>query len=181
MNTVADAILMAKQNADGPKFKLFSSPTLFTADTLLFEKDYMKDLVMAVYWYSDANETHPFYADAKGLWGTDGNLNITWRTALAYDAATVLTKGLKKLLDEENPSLTRNALQQEIVNLGSFDGASGNIHLDSSDGKRTVDQNHPIPLVKIAKREASECTEKSSRYEFKPIPAPETVEKHQTH
>lgn len=182
VNTVADAILMAKQNADGPKFKLFSSPTLFTADTLLFEKDYMKDLVMAVYWYSDANETHPFYADAKGLWGTDGNLNITWRTALAYDAATLITKGLKKLLDEENPSLTRKALQQEIVNLGSFDGASGSIHLDISDGKRTVDQNHPIPLVKITKREApSEGAEKSSRYEFKPIPAPETVEKHQTH
>lgn len=182
VNTVADAILMAKQNADGPKFKLFSSPTLFTADTLLFEKDYMKDLVMAVYWYSDANETHPFYAGAKGLWGTDGNLNITWRTALAYDAATLITKGLKKLLDEENPSLTRKALQQEIVNLGSFDGASGSIHLDISDGKRTVDQNHPIPLVKITKREApSEGAEKSSRYEFKPIPAPETVEKHQTH
>lgn len=62
-----------------PGLKLFGSPTLYNATTIKNGED-TTGLVVPAQWFPDVHP-HPFYTEAKKLWGEQNITGITWRTA----------------------------------------------------------------------------------------------------
>jgi branched-chain amino acid transport system substrate-binding protein len=132
VNRIQEAIDLAKI-APG-RLKLFGISTLYTMDTL---KQDVEGLVLSVYWHPGAftenKENRTFYETAKHLWGKD--INITWRTAMAYDAAEVIIEGLKKIPSSQSPS--REGLQKVLSNPEfKIEKATGPIQFSPSGERR---------------------------------------------
>ncbi|QLE41450.1 ABC transporter substrate-binding protein [Nostoc sp. C052] len=131
------------------RLQLFSSPTMYTQQTLAEGKADVNGMVLAVPWYPQAIPGNPFPQNAQKLWGGP----VNWRTATTYDATIAIAKGLQQ-------SNTREGLQKALHSPSfSIDGATGNIQFSQS-GDRI---NNSIFLVKVQQ------TPGTDKYEFVPI------------
>lgn len=135
--------------ANQGKLTLFSSPTLYTFQTLQVGKADVNSMVLSVTWHPNAIPGNDFTQNAVKLWG--GTVN--WRTATAYDATIAIAKGLQQ-------SKNRDELQQ-VLHSPSFSvfGATGKIEFLPSG-----DRNGTAILVKVQPSSKS-----SSGYDFVPL------------
>ncbi|WP_292741730.1 ABC transporter substrate-binding protein [Nostoc sp. JL31] len=131
------------------RLQLFSSPTMYTQQTLANGKADVNGMILAVPWHPQAISGNPFPQNAQKLWGGP----VNWRTATAYDATIVIAKGLQQTKTSEE--------LQKVLHSPSFsvDGATGNIQFSQS-GDRI---NNEIFLVKVQQKAGTD------KYEFVPI------------
>jgi branched-chain amino acid transport system substrate-binding protein len=106
-------------------------------------------MVVAVLWHILGDRQSDFPQKSRDLWGAD----VSWRTALAYDATVALIAAL-----ERNP--TRSGIQQALTASDfSPTGASGAIRFLPS-----VDRSAPVQLVKVVTGNRSR-----TGYDFEPV------------
>jgi len=126
---------------------LFSSPTLYTEETLRQGRAYVKDMVLVTPWHPDAFPENPFPSDAKKLW----KAQVNWRTAMAYDATKVIIEGLRQSNNNNRQSL-RDKLH-EIQVCGATDKISF---------KSTGERNEtPVFIIKVVENKKFDTS-----YEF---------------
>ncbi len=107
-------------------------------------------LTVAVPWHILSHESSPFATESKQLWGG----NVSWRTAMAYDAAQTLAAGIAK-----DP--TRAGVQAALSASGfSVQGATNKVSFFP-----TGDRNQPSQLVQIVPGNAA-----GGNFTYEPIP-----------
>ncbi|QLE43716.1 ABC transporter substrate-binding protein [Nostoc sp. C052] len=137
--------------ANQGQFSLFSSPTMYTQQTLADKEADVNGMVLAVPWHPQAIPGNPFPQDAQKLWGGP----VNWRTATSYDATKAIIAGLQK-----SNSNTREELQNTLHSPNfSVDGTTGKIQFSESGDRK----NNPSFLVKVQQKAGTE------QYEFVPI------------
>jgi branched-chain amino acid transport system substrate-binding protein len=125
IDRIDKAIKFAKA-ANQRRLPIFSSPTLYTYETLEKGKADVNGMVLTAPWHPQAFPGNSFTKNAQQLWG--GTVN--WRTATAYDATRAIITGLQQ-------SKTRSELQQVLRNPSfSADGATGKIQFESSGDRK---------------------------------------------
>ncbi|NJR22123.1 MAG: ABC transporter substrate-binding protein [Richelia sp. CSU_2_1] len=146
--TTIDRALQVVQ-ANNKRLSLLAGDGAYTAKTLQLGGAQATDMVLAIPWHILADPQSDFPQTSKQLWDAE----VSWRTALAYDATQALIAGL-----ERNP--TRNGIQQTLSAADfSATGASGTIQfLPSGDRNRAVQ----LVIVKPGNRT-------SYGYEFVPL------------
>ena len=128
---------------------MLGGDSLYKPQTLQVAGEKAVGLVLGVPWHILGNTNLDFPDAARKLWGGD----VSWRTAMAYDAVKAMAAGL-----ENEP--TRRGIQ-EALSLSSFafDGASGRIKFLASG-----DRNAPVQLVTVQPGERSPYG-----YDFVPV------------
>lgn len=145
--TIDQALQVVQVNAK--RLPLLAGDGAYTAKTLQIGGAGATDMVLAVPWHILADPQSNFPQTSKQLW----NAEVSWRTALAYDAALALVVGLGR-----NP--TRTGIQQALsASDFSATGASGPIRFLSSG-----DRNRAVQLVTVKPGNRT-----SYGYEFVPI------------
>jgi branched-chain amino acid transport system substrate-binding protein len=113
--TIRQAIEVLKANKK--RLPLFGNQTLNVAETLQSGQMNANGMILSVPWYPEAIPDSSFPEKAQKLWGT----SVSWRTAMAYDAALVIADALKF-------GTTRERLQKTLLNPGfSVKGSTGAI------------------------------------------------------
>lgn len=131
------------------RLNLLGGDDVYTKKTLEVGGDQAVGMVVAVPWQIDANSKSDFSRTSRQLWGAD----VSWRTALSYDATRALIAAL-----DRNP--TRRGVQQALVSSDfSTTGASGVIRF-----LRSGDRNATVQLVKIVPGNRSR-----TGYDFAPV------------
>lgn len=144
--TIEPALQVVQANAK--RLPLLAGDGAYSAKTLQIGAVAV-DMVLAVPWHILADPQSNFIQTSKQLW----NAEVSWRTALAYDAATALIVGLTR-----NP--TRTGIQQALsASDFSAKGASGPIRFLPSG-----DRNRAVQLVIVQPGNRT-----SYGYEFVPI------------
>ena len=87
------------------RLALFSSPSMYTIQTLQSGRSDVNGLTMPVVWHPQMQKASVFTQQATRLWG--GQVN--WRTATAYDATRAIIQGLET-------ASTRSGLQATLSN-----------------------------------------------------------------
>ncbi len=145
--TIDQALQVVQVNAK--RLPLLAGDGAYSAKMLQVGGAGATDMVLAIPWHILANPQSNFLQTSKQLW----NAEVSWRTALAYDAATALIVGLGR-----NP--TRTGIQQALsASDFSATGASGPIRFLPSG-----DRNRAVQLVIIQPGNRT-----SYGYEFVPI------------
>ncbi|MHC5597962.1 MAG: ABC transporter substrate-binding protein [Nostoc sp.] len=131
------------------RLTLLAGDDVYTVKTLEIGREQAAGMVLAVPWHINGDLKSDFPRKSRQLWGGD----VSWRTALSYDATVALIAAL-----ERNP--TRLGVQEALT---SFDfsptGASGTIRFLASG-----DRNAPVQLVKIVPGSRSR-----TGYDFEPV------------
>ena len=145
--TIDQALQVVQVNAK--RLPLLAGDGAYSAKILQIGGAGATDMVLAVPWHILADPQSNFPQTSKQLWDAE----VSWRTALAYDAAIALIVGLGR-----NP--TRTGIQQALsASDFSATGGSGPIRfLPSGDRNRAVQ----LVIVKPGNRT-------SYGYEFVPI------------
>ncbi|MDZ8226850.1 ABC transporter substrate-binding protein [Nostoc sp. ChiVER01] len=131
------------------KLTLLAGDDVYTAKTLEIGREQAVGMVLAVPWHIDGAPKSDFPQKSRQLWGGD----VSWRSALSYDATVALIEALKR-----NP--TRSGVQQALLSSDfSATGASGTIRFLASG-----DRNAPVQLVKIVPGSRSR-----TGYDFEPV------------
>ncbi|TAG95017.1 MAG: receptor ligand binding family protein [Oscillatoriales cyanobacterium] len=126
-STIDQALQVVQVNAK--RLPLLAGDGAYTAKILQIGGAGATNMAIAVPWHILADPQSNFPQTSKQLWKAE----VSWRTALAYDAATALIAGLRV-----NP--TRTGIQQALsASDFSATGASGAIRfLPSGDRNRAV-------------------------------------------
>jgi branched-chain amino acid transport system substrate-binding protein len=144
---INQAIEVAQANKK--RLALFSSPTLYTYQTLDSGKADVNKMVLPVPWHPTAITGNSFSQNSHNLWG--GAVN--WRTATAYDATMAIIVGLRQ-------SNSRTELQTTLHNPDfAANGATGSIQFQPSG-----DTNGSPILVKV-----QPSSQSPTGYDFVPI------------
>ncbi|BDI19127.1 hypothetical protein ANSO36C_49290 [Nostoc cf. commune SO-36] len=131
------------------KLTLLAGDDVYTAKTLEVGREQAVGMVVAVPWHIEGDPKSDFPQKSRQLWGGD----VSWRSALSYDATVALIEALKR-----NP--TRSGVQQALTSSEFFaSGASGTIRFLASG-----DRNAPVQLVKIVPGSRSR-----TGYDFEPV------------
>ncbi|MGI2907585.1 ABC transporter substrate-binding protein [Tolypothrix sp. VBCCA 56010] len=147
-NTLDKALQVIQVNEK--RLALLGGDDVYTLKTLELGREKAVGMVVAVPWHIDGNFSSDFPQKSRQLWGAD----VSWRSALSYDATKALIAAI-----ELNP--TREGVQQALTSSNfSATGASGAIRFLASG-----DRNAPVQLVKIAPG-----TRSRTGYDFVPIP-----------
>jgi branched-chain amino acid transport system substrate-binding protein len=145
--TIDQALQVVQVNTK--RLPLLAGDDVYTAKILQIGGAGARDMVLAVPWHILADPQSNFPQTSKQLW----NAEVSWRTALAYDAALALIAGLGR-----NP--TRTGIQQALsASDFSENGASGPIRFLPSG-----DRNRAVQLVTVKPGNRT-----SYGYEFVPI------------
>ncbi len=145
--TIDQALQVVQVNAK--RLPLLAGDGAYTAKILQIGGAGATNMVLAIPWHILADPQSNFPQTSKQLW----NAEVSWRTALAYDAATALIAGLRV-----NP--TRTGIQQALsASDFSATGASGAIRFLPSG-----DRNRAVQLVTVQPGNRT-----SYGYEFVPI------------
>jgi len=144
--TIDQALQVVQVNAK--RLPLLAGDGAYTAKTLQIGGAGATDMVLAVPWHILADPQSNFPQTSKQLWDAE----VSWRTALAYDAAQALIAGLGRP--------TRTGIQQALsASDFSATGASGPIRFLPSG-----DRNRAVQLVTVKPGNRT-----SYGYEFVPI------------
>ncbi|MEH2244340.1 ABC transporter substrate-binding protein [Nostoc sp.] len=131
------------------RLTLLGGDDVYTVKTLEIGRQQATGMIVAVPWHIDSNPKSDFPQKSRQLWGSD----VSWRSALSYDATVALIEALKR-----NP--TRSGVQQALTSSDfSAIGASGTIRFLASG-----DRNAPVQLVKIVPGSRSR-----TGYDFEPV------------
>ncbi|MEH1843736.1 MAG: ABC transporter substrate-binding protein [Nostoc sp.] len=131
------------------RLTLLAGDDVYTVKTLEIGREQAAGMVVAVPWHIDSDPKSDFPQKSRQLWGGD----VSWRSALSYDATVALIEALKR-----NP--TRSGVQQALLSSDfSATGASGTIRFLASG-----DRNAPVQLVKIVPGSRS-----NTGYDFEPV------------
>ncbi|MEH2335905.1 ABC transporter substrate-binding protein [Nostoc sp.] len=131
------------------RLTLLAGDDVYTVKTLEIGREQAMGMVLAVPWHIDSDPKSDFPQKSRQLWGGD----VSWRSALSYDATVALIEALKR-----NP--TRSGVQQALASSDfSATGASGTIRFLASG-----DRNAPVQLVKIVPGSRSR-----TGYDFEPV------------
>lgn len=131
------------------KLTLLAGDDVYTAKTLEIGREQATGMVLAVPWHIEGDPKSDFPQKSRQLWGGD----VSWRSALSYDATVALIAALKR-----NP--TRSGVQQALLSSDFYTiGASGTIRFLASG-----DRNAPVQLVKIVPGSRSR-----TGYDFEPV------------
>ncbi|HYW17893.1 MAG TPA: ABC transporter substrate-binding protein [Nodularia sp. (in: cyanobacteria)] len=132
------------------RLNLLGGDDVYTVKTLEVGGEQASGMVVAVPWHISGDLQSKFPEKSRQLWGGD----VSWRTAMAYDATVALIAALEK-----NP--TRSGVQQALSSPDfSAIGAAGAIRFLPS-GDRTS----PVQLVKIVPGKRA-----GTDYDFEPLP-----------
>lgn len=112
IDRISQAVAVARANRG--RLALFSSPSLYTMQTLDQGGEAVEGLILPAPWHPDADPNSSFPARARELWG--GTVN--WRTATSYDAAIAIATALRQ-------SQTREGVQQVLRNPGFSSRGAG--------------------------------------------------------
>ncbi len=146
-NTQDKALQVVQVNQK--RLTLLGGDNIYTVKTLEIGTEQAVGMIVAVPWHIAGNLMSDFPQKSRQLWGGD----VSWRTALSYDATVSLIAAL-----ERNP--TRSGVQQALLSSDfSATGASGTIRFLAS-GDRTA----PVQLVKIVPGSRSR-----TGYDFEPV------------
>lgn len=136
--------------ANQKRLALLAGDDVYAVKTLEVGAKQAVDMVLAVPWHIKGNFQSDFPQMSRQLWGGD----VSWRTALAYDA----TKALIAALEQNS---TRSGVQQALLASDfTANGASGAIRFLASG-----DRNAPVQLVKIVTGNRSQ-----TGFDFEPVP-----------
>ena len=130
---------------------LFSSPTLYTEETLRQGGAFVKDMVLVTPWHPDAFPENPFPSDAKKLW----KAQVNWRTAMAYDATKVIIEGLRQSNSNNRQSLRDKLHEIQVC------GATDKISFNSTGARNET----PVFLIKVVENNGA-----STHHEFELVP-----------
>ncbi len=120
--------------ANKGKIPLLAGPSMYTFETLQKGSVDANGMIVAVAWDPLEAKGSAYAKNAQALWGGSGS----WRTAMAYDAAKVVTTGLQTTQD-------RQQLQKVLMGpTFSVKGATGTIEF-----LPTGDRNKSGTLMKI--------------------------------
>jgi branched-chain amino acid transport system substrate-binding protein len=145
--TIDQALQVVQINAK--RLQLLAGDGAYTAKTLQIGAAGSTNMAIAVPWHILADPQSNFPQTSKQLWKAE----VSWRTALAYDATTALIAGLRV-----NP--TRSGIQKALsASDFSATGASGVIRFLPSG-----DRNRAVQLVTIQPGNRT-----SYGYDFVPI------------
>ena len=145
--TIDQALQVVQVNAK--RLPLLAGDGAYTAKILQIGGAGATNMVLAIPWHILADPQSNFPQTSKQLW----NAEVSWRTALTYDAAIALIAGLRL-----NP--TRTGIQQALsASNFSATGASGEIRFLPSG-----DRNRAVQLVTVKPGNRT-----SYGYEFVPI------------
>lgn len=138
VNRIGDSIAVLRYirkdpNFDKKEIKIFTSPTLYTNQTLTLGEENVVGLTMAVSWFpqqspekdSYENKARDLWIGTKGLKNSSTNLleiGITWRTVMAYDATNII---IERFVNARE--ISRKSLQESLSKEFSFDGITGSI------------------------------------------------------
>ncbi|MFS8877287.1 ABC transporter substrate-binding protein [Synechococcus sp. H55.8] len=147
------ALAVARQNALlGQPLALVGGDVLFSLTTLKEGGAAVEGMVVAVPWHPDLLRSRGFAQKAAQMWGGQ----VSWRTALAYDATRVLLQAIRQGSPSRSGILT--ALGDSNFRLP--DGASGEVRFLPSG-----DRDAPNVLVRIERGNRS-----GTGYDFVPLP-----------
>ncbi|MGK7941560.1 MAG: ABC transporter substrate-binding protein [Crocosphaera sp.] len=119
-----------------PNLAILGGDSLYNPELYYKNKEKAKNVMVAVPWhYSDSRNNQDFLDISKELWKT---YEVSWRTALSYDAALVLVEALKN-----NPS-SRQDINTMLGRPPVENGATGTISFTDG-GNR---QEDIIQLIK---------------------------------
>jgi branched-chain amino acid transport system substrate-binding protein len=145
--TLDKALQVVQKNQK--RLTLLAGDDVYNVKTLEVGEKQAVGMVIAVPWHIDGDNKSDFSQKSRQLWGGD----VSWRTALAYDATRALIAALAS-----NP--TRSGVQQVLAAPNfSTTGASGEIRFLPSG-----DRNAPVQLVKIVPGNRSR-----TGYDFEPL------------
>jgi branched-chain amino acid transport system substrate-binding protein len=145
--TIDQALQVVQVNSK--RLPLLAGDGAYTAKMLQIGAAEATDMMLAIPWHILADPQSDFPQTSKQLW----NAEVSWRTALAYDATRALIVSL-----ERNP--TRTGVQQALsASDFSAKGASGEIRFLPSG-----DRNRAVQLVTVKPGNRT-----SYGYEFVPI------------
>ncbi|NJM77439.1 MAG: ABC transporter substrate-binding protein [Acaryochloridaceae cyanobacterium RU_4_10] len=131
------------------RLSIVASHSMYTFETLQQGMEAANGVIMEAPWDPSAEIDSTYLKDARKFWGGPGN----WRTAMAYDATTAITAGLKI-------ALSRQGLQKVLSTPGfSVKGATGVVQF-----LPTGDRNKAGTLVKVVPGKVS-----GTGYDFKPL------------
>ncbi|MCG6133099.1 MAG: ABC transporter substrate-binding protein [Nostoc sp. LLA-1] len=131
------------------QLSILGGDDVYTVKTLEIGREQAVGMVVAVPWHIAGDTTSTFPQESRQLWGGD----VSWRTALAYDATVALIVAL-----ERNP--TRSGVQQALASSDfAALGASGAIRFLPSG-----DRNAAVQLVQIVTGNRSR-----TGYDFEPL------------
>lgn len=135
---------------NGKRFNLLGGDDVYTPKTLQVAGEQGENMVLAIPWHIRNNPDDEFAQTAKRLWGGE----VSWRTAMAYDAAQALIAGIVSSRDPTRISIQKNLSE------GNFaaTGASSRVKFLPSG-----DRSGKIQLVKV------QPSGNSFGYEFVPI------------
>ncbi|AHJ27444.1 hypothetical protein NSP_11020 [Nodularia spumigena CCY9414] len=134
------------------QLNLLGGDDVYNIKTLEVGGEQASGMVLAVPWHIEGESKSEFPQTSRQLWGAD----VSWRTAMAYDATVALIAALEK-----NP--TRSGVQQALSSSDfSTTGASGAIRFLPSGDRRS-----PVQLVTIVPKTNSRSR---TGYDFEPIP-----------
>jgi eukaryotic-like serine/threonine-protein kinase len=152
---ISNALKLVKANQG--HYWIVGSNTLYSRATLQeLGEDALDRFVVAVAWHSlDSNGDSKFLQLAEDLWGDSWIEDISWRTAMAYDATQALIVALEK-----QPSPSRESVRQTLADRNfQAQGATGIISFKGGDRKESFST-----LVKVVR---SNCSPNS--YTFVPV------------
>ncbi|MEA5581544.1 ABC transporter substrate-binding protein [Nodularia harveyana UHCC-0300] len=132
------------------RLNLLGGDDVYNIKTLEVGREQASGMVVAVPWHILGETNSDFPQTSRQLWGAD----VSWRTAMAYDATVALIAALEK-----NP--TRSGVQQALsASDFSATGVAGAVKFLPSGDRRAA-----VQLVKIVKGERSR-----TGYDFEPVP-----------
>jgi branched-chain amino acid transport system substrate-binding protein len=157
-NTLDRALLVINVNQKQQKpLKLLGGDVLYSPYILENAGDEAVGMVVAVPWHSDGEAKSDFARKSEKLWGGE----VSWRTALAYDATMALVAAIK-----DNPNPTRFTVQKELSSEKTLaTGATGEIAFEKSGDRK----NPSVKLVEV-KIVPSPMKTSGNDYKFGPVP-----------
>jgi branched-chain amino acid transport system substrate-binding protein len=145
--TLKQAVEVIKNN--NKKLILLGGDSFYSKRILEEGNAQAEGMVVAAPWHIDGDPQSTFPRRSRELWRAD----VSWRTALSYDATVALIAGLKS-----NP--TRSGVQEALSNRSfSANGASGVIRFS-----RSGDRNASVQLVRVVPGSRS-----GTGYDFEPV------------
>jgi branched-chain amino acid transport system substrate-binding protein len=140
---------IAVMRSNRGRLSIIASHSMYTFETLQQGMEAANGVVMEAPWDPATGTDKIYLKNAQQFWGGPGN----WRTAMAYDATSIIATGLKT-------SSSRQGLQKILSNPGfSVKGATGAIQF-----LPTGDRNKAGTLVKVLPGKIS-----GTGYDFVPL------------
>lgn len=185
VKNIIDGAIIARRNSNNNSLDLYNAYTLFSRDVL---GEDLKGAIVAVNWHSKSShddndskkKSKEFIKNANCIWNGqkikvnedcpigkfDPDIDLTWRSAMAYDATQLIIQGLSSVPLESKEDKARQELQQKVsekVSKLEFTGVTGKVVFDQKTGSRDYDRiNGKGHLVQVLAR----C---DGKYQFVPI------------